>query len=326
MRKGDIMRSSDTLSCGVLAATFPSVVYNVPVLFQFSSLIYAYVAHVERKFSFRVPIRYLYGVPPVKWNGGRLLLKMHIPSFTAIESEIRGAASMGITPLVTFSNMYLSEADLEDPLCNMILECLEDLSGGVIVSLNILFRYIRKLYPHIRIHASVIMCAMEQNRTVDYYKELSSRYDHYVVHPDDLFNIGFLQEIPSKNAELLINERCFRDCHLLEEHYMSISREQISRIRGETIDEKFLDHCVALPEHKKLDSNRRNISMSISETRKLLNLGFRTIKLQGRTDDPIVFFFDLMRYTLEQEVAFPAMFPSFFYEIQEYLKKGRQTF
>ena len=65
--------------------------------------------------------------------------------------------------------------------------------------------------------------------------------------------------------------------------------------------------------------------MSISETRKFLNLGFRTIKLQGRTDDPIVFFFDLMRYTLEQEVAFPAMFPAFFYEIQEYLK-GRQTF
>ena len=62
------MRSSDTLSCGVLAATFPSVVYNVLGLFQFSSLIYAYVAHVERKFSFRVLIRYLYGVPSVKWN------------------------------------------------------------------------------------------------------------------------------------------------------------------------------------------------------------------------------------------------------------------
>ena len=161
---------------------------------------------------------------------------------------------MRITPLVSFSNMYLSEADLEDPLCNMILDCLEDLSGGVIVSSNILFRYIRKLYLHIRIHASVIMYAI-----VDYYKELSSRYDHYVVHPDDLFNIGFLQEIPSKNAELLINERCFMDCPLREEHYMSISREQISRFRGEYIDEKFLDHCVALPEHKQLDSNRRNI-------------------------------------------------------------------
>ncbi len=316
----NLMRSSDNLPCGVFAATFPGVVYNVPGLFQFSSLIYAYVTHVERKFCFRIPIRYLYGAPPVKWNGGRLLLNMHIPSFTAIENEIRGAASMGIIPLITFSNMHLSESDLGDQLCNKILECLEDLSGGVIVSSNILFQYIRKRYPHIRIHASVIMCAMEQNRTVDYYKELSLRYDHYVIHPDDLFNIGILREIPSENAELLINERCFRDCPLRKEHYMSISREQISRVRGEIIDEKFLDHCVALPERKQLDSNRRNISMSISETQKLLNLGFRTIKLQGRTDDPIVFFFDLMRYTLEQEVAFPAMFPAFFYKIREYLK------
>lgn len=314
------MRSSDDLPFGVLVATFPNIVYNVPGLFQFSSLIYAYITHVERKFSFRVPIRYLYGAPPVKWNGGRLLLDMNIPSLTTIESEMREAASIGIIPLVTFSNTHLSEADLGDPLCNSILESLEDLSGGVIVSSNILFNYIRERYPNIRIHASVVMCAMEQNRTADYYRELSSRYDHYVVHPDDLFNFALLREIPHKNAELLINERCFRNCSLREEHYMSISREQISRVKGEILDEKFLAHCAALPELKQLDSKRRNISMSISETRELLNLGFRTIKLQGRTDDPVVFFFDLMRYTLEQEVAFPAMFHAFFYKIQEYLK------
>ena len=315
------MRNDDNLPQGVSAATFPDTVYNVPGLFQFSPLICRYLDYAERKFSFRIPIKYLYGAPPVKWNGGRLLLHQTAPALPAIEDELRNIASRGIIPLVTFSNVLISESDLKDPFCNEILRILDEVSGGVILSSDVLLRYIRGHYPGIPIHASVIMCAAEQERTVAYYQELSSRFDHYVVHPDDIFDIGLLREIPCPNAELLINERCFRGCPIRREHYMSISREQISRTNGIVMDEKFLNHCMAIPEHKQLDSNCRNISLSIAETRQLLDLGFRTIKLQGRTDDLTVFFFDLMRYTLEPETAFPAMFPAFFCEIQDYLKR-----
>ncbi len=315
------MRNDDNLPQGVSAAAFPDAIYNVPGLFQFSTLICRYLDHAERKFDFRIPIRYLYGAPPVRWNGGRLLMHKEVPTLSAIEGEICGIVSKGIIPLVTFSNTLVSESDLGDPLCNGILRSLEEVSGGAIVSSDMLLRYIRERYPGIRIHASAIMCAAEQNRTAAYYQELSSWYDHYVVHPDDLFDIGLLRKIPYRNAELLINERCFRDCSIRREHYMSISREQISRTDGTAIDEKFLNHCAAVPERKQLDSKHRNISLSIVETRQLLDLGFGTLKLQGRTDDLTVFFFDLMRYTLEPEAAFPAMFPAFFCEIQDYLKR-----
>lgn len=315
------MRNDDNLPQCVSAAAFPNAVYNVPGLFQFSPLICRYLDYAERKFGFRIPIRYLYGAPPVKWNGGRLILHQTAPALPAIEGEIRNIASRGIIPLVTFSNVLVSESDLGDPLCNEILRILDEVSGGAIISSDVLLRYIREHYSGIRIHASVIMCAVEQNRTAAYYQELSSWYDHYVVHPDDLFDIGLLREIPYQNAELLINERCFRGCPIRREHYMSISREQISRTNGTAINEKFLNHCMAIPEHKQLDSKRRNISLSVVETRQLLDLGFGTIKLQGRTDDLTVFFFDLMRYTLEPEAAFPAMFPAFFCEIQDYLKR-----
>lgn len=315
------MRNHGSLPQGDSAAAFSDAVYNVPGLFQFSPLIYRYLEHTERKFGFRIPIKYLYGAPPVRWNGGRLLLHQELPALSAIESEIHDIASTGIIPLVTFSNSLVSESDLGDHLCNGILRSLEEVSGGAIVSSNILLRYIRECYPGIRIHASVITCSAEQNRTTAYYQELSSRYDQYVVHPDDLFDIGLLRKVPNQNAELLINERCFRGCSLRTEHYMSVSREQISRTNGTALDEKFLDHCAAIPERKQLDSKRRNISLSIVETRQLLDLGFGMIKLQGRADDLTVFFFDLMRYTLEAEAAFPAMFPAFFYEIQAYQKR-----
>lgn len=315
------MRNDDNLPQGISAAAFPNAIYNIPGLFQFSPLIYRYLDLAEKRFGFRIPIKYLYGAPPIKWNGGRLLLRQEVPALPVIENEIRDTASKGIIPLVTFSNALLSESDLGDPLCNGILRSLEEVSGGAIVSSDMLLRYIQERHPDIRIHASVIMCAAEQNRTAAYYQELSSQYDHYVVHPDDLFNIGLMREIPCRNAELLINERCFRGCSIRREHYMSISREQINRADGTAIDEKFLDHCAALPERKQLNSKRRNISLSLIETRQLLDLGFGTIKLQGRTDTLPVFFFDLMRYTLESETAFPVMFPAFFYEIQDYLKR-----
>lgn len=314
------MRNDDNLPQGISAAVFPNAVYNIPGLFQFSPLIYRYLDHAERKFGYHIPIKYLYGAPPVKWNGGRLL-RQEVPALSAIEGELRDTASNGIIPLVTFSNALVSESDLGDPLCNRILRSLEDVSGGAIVSSDMLLRYIRESYPGIRIHASVIICAAEPDRTATYYQELSSQYDQYVVHPDDLYNIGLLLKIPSRNADLLINERCFRGCPIRREHYTSISREQINRTDSTVIDENFLDHCAAIPEHKQLDCKRRNISLSIAETQQLLDLGFGTIKLQGRTDALPVFFFDLMRYTLEPEAAFPAMFPAFFYEIQDYLKR-----
>ena len=315
------MRTDDLLPQGDLVKLIPDVTYNVPGLFQFSSLIFSYIELIEKKFNFHIPIKYIYGAPPVKWNGGRFLLYEGIPSSHIIENELKGCTLRGITPLLTFSNILISKTDLEDILCNRILEILDNLSGGVILSSDILYHYIKKNYPNIKIHASVIKCTNTKNRTSIFYEELSLKFDQYVVHPDDIFKIDLMQKIPLSNADLLVNERCYQNCSMRYAHYISISREQINRSSGTIIDEKFLRSCHAIPEKKQLDSKHRNISLSIKETKQLVNLGFKSLKLQGRTDALPVFFFDLMRYTLESEVAFPAMFPAFYYEIQDFLKR-----
>ena len=50
-------------------------------------------------------------------------------------------------------------------------------------------------------------------------------------------------------------------------------------------------------------------------------MGFDLFKLQGRLDSPYVFFFDFLRYALEEELAFPTMYPIFSYSIYNYLKE-----
>ena len=56
-------------------------------------------------------------------------------------------------------------------------------------------------------------------------------------------------------------------------------------------------------------------------------MGFGLFKLQGRLDIPYAFFFDFLRYTLENEVAFPAMYPPFCFAIRAWERekaKGRK--
>ena len=60
--------------------------------------------------------------------------------------------------------------------------------------------------------------------------------------------------------------------------------------------------------------------MTTQEAVRLRQMGFTLFKLQGRLDIPYVFFFDFLRYTLENQVAFPAMFPIFSYAIRGHLK------
>ena len=303
---------------GKNAEAFHGVRYNLPGLFLFSELIYKYLEIVKSKFDLNINIKYLYGSPICKWNGGRIVFK-HNLEFNKIENaerEIFEDASHNITPVITFSNYKIQ--DFSDNFCNEILNIINKVQGGVIISSPELGDYIRSKFKDVKIHASVIMTAFEaeDKRTSEYYKELSKRYEQYVIHPDDLFNYGLISSIPADNAEILINERCYRNCKLRAEHYKAIEAEQATQqADGKFFDLKFLDKCAAMPEYKQISSKLRTCSLTNSESEGLAELGFKIIKLQGRADSPCVFFFDLMRYSLENNIAFPSMFPVFMPEV-----------
>lgn len=302
------------------ALLFDNVDYNIPGLFIFSELIYKYVETVKNKFNLDLPIRTVYGAPSIKWNGGRLLFN-HPISKKEIEEELIKPIDYKIVPLLSFSNLYISKEDLNDEIGNYILGILNEIKGEVIVSSPILEMYIRELYPNMPVHVSVICTAFEENRSAAYYNSLSCKYSTYVVNPDDNFNIELLKALPKSNAEILINERCKLNCDMRKHHYESISREQNALSQNKYKDEHFLNTCSMIPENKQLNCNKNNISCSMSEIKKILSLGFKNIKIQGRLDNLYSVFFDIMRYTLENDVAFPNLYPIFNYEIEKYIRR-----
>ena len=307
------------------AASHKSITLNVPGIFLFSDLMYKLLDIVFDKTGYKIPIKYTYGAPQLRWNNGRLILNKYNNDFSmsGIEKELYTSVEKGITPLLTFSNIYIDSFDLKDKKCNQVLEILDEIGGGAIISSSVLKDYIMEKYSNIKIHASVIMTAFEDNRTSAYYQQLSSEYEKYVIHPDDNFDLKLLKTVPKNNAEIIVNERCKINCKIRKEHYKAISKEQIAQTENRYIDSKFLDSCDMIPEIKQQKLMFRNTSLTNEEISNLINMGFDLFKLQGRTDNLYVFFFDLLRYTLDNDVVFPNIFPIFSYHIEKYIKEQK---
>lgn len=301
---------------GPQAALMPGAAYSVPGLFLYSSLVYQCLDQVEAKFGYRIPVRYLYGSPQARWNCGRPVIVDHGYTMEDIQAELQGTLDRGITPLLTFSMPRMTERDLEDPLGNAILDLLNRLGGGVIVSSPLLRDHIRANYPNIELHASVIMTSFEENRDEAYYKTLSQNYSRYVVHPDDNYDLDLLARLPKDRAEIMLNERCVRHCAQRGEHYLTNTQDQAVALEGTGQYTGFLRRCPFVPDYKQQTTPARNISLTGEEAKALSDMGFGLFKLQGRLDIPYAFFFDFLRYTLENEVAFPAMYPPFCFAIR----------
>lgn len=310
---------------GEAAALMPGASYSLPGLFLYSKLIYQCLDQVQDKFGYAIPVRYLYGSPKVLWNCGRLIITDNHYTREEIYQELAGAKARGITPLLTFSAPVLSQEDLADPAGNAILSMADEVGGGVIVSTPLLRDYIRAKYPNIEVHASVIMTAFPEQRDESYYASLAREYDRFVVHPDDNFRLDLLEKIPKDRAEIILNERCVYQCHQRKEHYLSIVEDQAALIHGEGELTHFLDRCPNVPDFKQHASKARNISLTAEEAVRLRGLGFSLFKLQGRLDIPYVFFFDFLRYALENQLSFPAEYPVFSFSIRQYLKEKERN-
>ena len=305
---------------GEQAALLPGASYSLPGLFLYADLVCQCRDQIQEKFDYAVPVRYLYGSPQVRWNCGRPLLVDHGPTLEAVEQELRYVLSQGITPLLTFSMPCMEERDLEDARGNQILALLDRLGGGVILSSPLLHRHIRENYPNVECHASVIITAFEKTRDPAYYEALARDYSRYVVHPDDNFQPALLERLPKARAEILLNERCIYQCPQRDQHYLSNTRDQAAAIDGGEFS-GFLNGCPNVPDFKQRGTKERTISLTAEEAKSLHAKGFDLFKLQGRLDIPYVFFFDLLRYTLENTLAFPTMYPIFCHAIRTHLKE-----
>ena len=257
--------------------------YHLSGLFEFLDLYGVFLPlfyeHREYFYDF-CEIGSLYGAPAdCLWGGGRV-------GFGEDRAEEAAALTeeYGISARLTFSNSLLREEHLSDSKCNALCALFErsgKVQNGVILSSDLLLRYLRGHYPGLYFVSSTtkVLTAFAQLE-----RELRREEFRFVV-PDFRLNkafesLGALPEEQKKKLEFLCNECCSFTCPDRKACYENVSRKNL----GEDCE----DHVCVSPEafrgYRFSDAMKNPAFIGVEDIQKrYLPRGFSQFKIEGRS-------------------------------------------
>lgn len=287
---------------------WPEAVWDVSGAFAHDRELVSFFDYCKAVMGFE-PFHLVHGAPLCEWNSGRVM-----KHFSCSPEDMREAglayAERGIAVYLTFTNLFLEERHLKDPLGNALCRFFEHHNptgrNAVIVANDVLRDYIRREYPGLRLVSSILKITQEFGRgKLEVYQRLADEYDEVMVHPDDVLNPGFLAQLKDRDRYiLLINEYCIRHCPIRHLHYRDLSEASL----------RFLSHDARSFEEKQAKNGCQNLlgmltnerysvlALSVPELRALYDLGFRHFKIQGRGHaNAMPLLADLLRLVLRQD-------------------------
>ena len=291
---------------------WPQARWNVSGLFIHERVLLDAFLIMLSRYDCPLPIETIHGAPSVAWNSGRVTrIPPRLEAFTKV-ARVLNQEHIGV--YLTFSNHLLEPKHLDDPICNQLLEIVDNGSGlnGVILASDLLYDYIHDRHPKLKLTSSIVKVTMEDGRgNADYYHALSERFDSVMLHPDDGFDLDLLAQLDRDKTEVLVNENCAADCTVRKEHYELMATQQLD---GSAENKQATRHhettrCPMPSMH--LDGQRRSCNFSTEETKAVYDLGFRRFKLQGRADTTQSFAYDILRFMLEPGRVGPVVLKAF---------------
>ena len=255
--------------------------YHLPGLFEFYDLYKVFLPlfreHREYFYDW-CEIGSIYGAPcDCIWGGGRVGFGDADP-----EKVWTLVKEYGISPRLTFSNSLLTEKHLADRKCNALCVMFGkngDVPGGIIISSDLLLKYIRNKYPEFYFVSSTTKVLTDIR---DCINELDREEFRYVV-PDFRLNKVLpecgLTEARKAKVEFLCNECCWFDCYDRKNCYENVSRKSL----GEDVE----DHVCISPDagrgYRFSDAMNNPGFIGIRDIRETyLPKGFRHFKIEGR--------------------------------------------
>lgn len=224
----------------------------------------------------------------MKWAGGRphaFVAGQTKETFARLVEEYN---RRGIRFNLVFSNLFVEEQHLGDKRCNWMLERCCRPGNGVIVGSHVLAQHIRRSFPDYRLVHSLT----HFNKEPAYYYEHDELYDVFVLPPHLNYRTQVLQELLEKlgteRIELLVNETCFRECNIRQDHYDLISKACLEddwdlweQLTTGFCQRAHAERFTRLDEPK--DVKRiKNFTLSQDEVNNLKALGIQNFKLANR--------------------------------------------
>jgi collagenase-like PrtC family protease len=275
---------------------WPQARFHVAGLFEIEFFLLEIARDLAARFAFVMPIDTVYGSLACKWNGGRIINPQVNKDWVSKLAAWKELEDVRVA--YAFNSATVDSSLHGDPLCNKMLDILAESygeRGSVILASDSLSDYIRNKYPELRQRVSIIKSATERpsRRTIGYYRELCKRFDMVVLHPDDTFREEILCEAarnPEK-YEIIINEKCVKDCTNRKEHYraQSISFGKSMYLVPNMVDTAVHPHfCKGVARRLMNGAFDRSCTLTDGEIKGLYDMGFRNYKLEGRGLVPVI--------------------------------------
>jgi len=275
--------------------------FHLPGLFEFVELYRRFLPlfFTRREYFYDwCEIGSVYGAPAdCLWGGGRVGF--------GEESPREAAALMreyGISARLTLSNSLLGEEHLTDAKCNALCALFEksgSVPNGVILTSDLLLRYLRERYPGFYFVSSTTKVLTEFTQLE---AELQREEFRFVV-PDFRLNkaldrLDTLPESQKGKVELLCNECCWFDCPDRKRCYETVSRKNL----GENCPE----HLCASPQAERgyrfSDAMTNPGFIGVEDIQKIyLPMGFSHFKIEGRSLGSAVVLEFLLYYLTKPE-------------------------
>ena len=258
------------------------IYYHLPGLFEFYRLyaLFLPLFHTHREFFYDwCEIASIYGAPAdCLWGGGRVGFGEDSPRKVSALLQ-----AYGISARLTFSNSLLRTEHLSDKKCNDLCALFEksgSVQNGVILTSDLLLRYLREKYPAFYFVSSTTkvltaFCQLE--------KELRRTEFRYVV-PDFRLNKRFdrfhtLALEQKQKLEFLCNECCWFACPDRAACYENVSRKNL----GEDCAEHICASPTARRGYRFSDAMKNPGFIGIEDIQKrYMPMGFSHFKLEGR--------------------------------------------
>lgn len=250
----------------------------------------------------------MFGSPTCIWNGGRTLANVYYNK-EQLQKIHDTYAELGITVRFIFTNPLLTEYDLHDRYCNLVMDIFKDVSPEVVVNSPMLEDYLRNKYPT----ASFISSTTKRLRSSnDQLKEFENDYRYVCLDYDYNYDMCFLDSITEENrsrVEILVNSVCPKACNVRHLHQKFSAKSQLEFSDGGKCDddEPFYKDC---PLTKRIESipfsQKGKTKGYLRETNYIfpqdldtyLDRGYSHFKLQGRELPANLLFAEIFPYLI----------------------------
>ena len=235
-----------------------------------------------------------YGSPLCAWAGGRPPRMIASLSEDELRSRFEAYRKVNARCAFTFSRIDAGKY-ADDPYCNMLLSLIDEYEGQAIVVDDDLARHIRDTHPAVRLVCSNVKVVLDHHvgfhgkDEESYYRSLLGLYDEVVVRTEALLEGGMtdrLQDLTDR-IELIVNERCARDCPYAAEHIAAMAKA--TEHAADLAQDEPQPGCIYDQRHDKPTELVDNIYVSHERRAYLADRGFTRFKIQGRGSSPAGF-------------------------------------